>query len=106
MRHARRRWKRLCRALRGNTPPPREPHGPLPVLDRALALVFTFVLRAGLVLADWLSGAMRCVYKRGCSTVFTNFRGVVLTGHIAKLFELVLLKRLLRVAGGVDEEGP
>ena len=35
-----------------------------PVLDRALALVFTFVLRTGLVPGDWLSGAMRCVYKR------------------------------------------
>ena len=58
-----------------------------PVLDRALALAFTFVLRMGLVPADWLSGAMRCVYKRGCPTVFTNFRGVVLSGHIAKLFE-------------------
>ena len=35
------------------------------------------MLRTGLVPADWLSGAMRCVYKRGDPTVFTNFRGVV-----------------------------
>ena len=35
--------------------------------------------------------------------MFTNFRGVVLSGHIAKFFERVLLKRLLRVARGVDE---
>ena len=35
-----------------------------PVFDRALALVFTFVLRTGLVPGDWLSGAMRCVIVR------------------------------------------
>ena len=41
---------------------------------------------------------MRCVYKKNCPTVFTNYRGVVPTSHLGKLFERVLLCRLLGIA--------
>jgi hypothetical protein len=74
-----------------------------PMLDRAFAAIFTIVLRTGVVPADWRTGAMRCVYKKGDTCVFKNYRGVVCGSHVAKLFERVLLRRLLRVAGGVDE---
>lgn len=72
-------------------------------LDRAFALVFSAILDLGTVPADWRTGAMRCVYKRNDPTQFLNHRGVVLSSHVAKLFERVLLRRLIRSAEGVDE---
>ena len=67
-------------------------------LCRTLAVLFTLILRAGAVPKRWLIGAMRCVYKKNCPTVFTNYRGVVPTSHLGKLFERVLLCRLLGIA--------
>jgi hypothetical protein len=52
-----------------------------PMLDRALAAIFTIVLRTGVVPADWRTGAMRCVYKKGDTCVFKNYRGVVCGSH-------------------------
>ena len=47
-----------------------------PVLDRAIALVFTLVLRMGLVPADWLSGATvgRLARGRGLIAGVVRFR--------------------------------
>ena len=67
-------------------------------LDEALALAFSHVLETGVVPAVWRTGAMRCVPKKGNTSIFTNHRGVVLTSHVAKLFERVMLRRLLTVA--------
>ena len=59
-------------------------------LCRTLAVLFTLILRTGAVPKQWLIGAMRCVYKKNCPTVFTNYRGVVPTSHLGKLFERVV----------------
>ena len=72
------------------------------MLDRALAVVYSAIVATGQVPADARTGAMRCVYKRGDVTRFTNHRGVVLTSHITKNLERVLLRRVLDVAE-VDE---
>ena len=75
-----------------------------PALFGALARVFSAVLETGAVPAAWRTGAMRFVYKKGDVTRFLNHRGVVLSSHVAKLFERVLLARLIAgAAGPVDE---
>lgn len=63
---------------------------------QAVALVCSMVLATGLVPSSWTCGYVNWLLKKGSPLVIKNFRGIVFTSCFGKIFEGVMLARLLR----------
>ena len=65
-------------------------HVLLPILEK----LFNTILQDGKYPSNWLSGYIVPIYKKGDATGPSNYRGIAITGCIAKLFDMTLNERL------------
>ena len=65
-------------------------------LAEALVPLFNMALCNATVPAEWRTGEIFCLFKKGDKSAVTNYRGITIMGALGKLYTRVLNKRLLR----------
>ena len=65
-------------------------------LTEALVPLFNMALCNATVPAEWRTGEIFCLFKKGDKSAVTNYRGITIMGALGKLYTRVLNKRLLR----------
>ena len=72
-------------------------------MQHEICQVCNLALETGVILQNWKDIKIKLLYKSGCKTDPTNYRGIALLSHASKIFERIILERLTALIVKLDD---